>query len=86
MSAGYLKSIEQPSLAMVCENSHQRKMNPWGMGTDARKCGILGTVTMVSNGFPLAGSTEPVCISLTHSSPGFCSYTPIINSHYFILV
>lgn len=73
VSAGYLnlKAIEWLSLAMVCENSDKRGTNPWWMGRDTRKRGIPETVTIVSNGFPLAGSTEFMCVPLILSFPGF---------------
>ena len=61
-------------------------MNPLQMGTDTRECGMPETVDLVSNGFPLADSTEPMCIPLALSFPGFHSCTLIINSIYFILV
>lgn len=74
VSTGYLNlgAIEQPSLTMACENSDwRRRINPWWVGTDTRECGIPLTVTLVSNnGFPPAGSTKPMCVSLTHSFPG----------------
>ena len=75
VSAGYLnlKAIERPSLAMVCENSDKRGTNPWWMGRDTRKRGIPGTVPIVSNGLPLAGSTEPMYVPLILSFPGFPS-------------
>lgn len=58
------------------KSSQRRGVNSLLKGTDMRESGILETVTLVSNHFPLSGSTESMSIPLHF--PRFYSYTLII--------
>lgn len=50
-----------------------------------RECSITETVTLVSNGFPLAGSMEPMCIPLHFPGTSFLHPYDKLPAFYFSL-